>query len=291
MSEAIRILLVDDSRTARDYYANLFKRNGYHARVASSVDNALRMLNEAHFDIAIIDYFMPGTNGDALCHAIRADARNNHMSIAVLTASYSDEVIRGSLAAGATDCLFKEEPVELLLARLTAMVRGVRGRKAADSERRHLAGILSTLSEGVYGVDVESRITFMNPAGLKILGYQSEAELIGLDPHTAFYYAQSDGRPNPVETCYLHQAYELGDALPIGRASSGHGKENRYGSSAVSRRFSMVACGAAPSWPFVTSRCCASISKTSIGRPTTTVLRDCRTGGTSWRPWCVNSIA
>ncbi len=184
VSEAIRILLVDDSRTARDYYANLFKKNGYQTRVACSVADALQMLNEVRFDIAIIDYFMPGANGDVLCRAVRADARNNHMPTAILTASYSDEVIRVSLEAGATDCLFKEEPVELLLARLAAMVHSVKVRKTVDIERRHLAGILSTLSEGVYGVDVDSRITFMNPAGLKILGYQSEVELIGLNPHT-----------------------------------------------------------------------------------------------------------
>lgn len=214
VSEAIRILLVDDSRTARDYYANLFKKNGYQTRVACSVDDALQMLREAHFDIAIVDYFMPAANGDVLCRAIRADVRNNHMPTAILTGSYSDDVIRISLEAGATDCLFKEEPVELLLARLAAMVHSVKARKAVDLERRHLAGILSTMSEGVYGVDVDSRITFMNPAGLKILGYQSEVELIGLNPHTAFHYAQAEGRPNPAETCYLHQAYELGDALP-----------------------------------------------------------------------------
>lgn len=214
VSDAIRILLVDDSRTARDYYANLFKKNGYQTRVACGVDDALQMLNEVRFDIAIIDYFMPVANGDVLCRAMRKDARNNHIPTAILTASYSDEVIRVSLEAGATDCLFKEEPVELLLARLAAMVHSVKVRKTVDIERRHLAGILSTLSEGVYGVDVDSRITFMNPAGLKILGYQSEVELIGLNPHTAFHYAQAEGRPNPAETCYLHQAYELGDALP-----------------------------------------------------------------------------
>jgi diguanylate cyclase (GGDEF)-like protein/PAS domain S-box-containing protein len=214
ITEAIRILLVDDSRTARDYYANLFKKNGYQVRVACGVDDALQMLHEAHFDIAIVDYFMPGANGDVLCRAIRADAQNNHMPTAILSASSSDEVIRISLGAGATDCLFKDEPVELLLARLAAMVHSVKVRKTVDRERRCLAGILSTLSEGVYGVDVDSRITFMNPAGLSILRYHSEVELIGLNPHTAFHYAHAEGRPNPAETCYLHQAYELGDALP-----------------------------------------------------------------------------
>ena len=212
--DGIRILLVDDSRTSRDFYANLFKKSGYHTQVACGVDDALRALGEAPFDIAIIDYFMPGANGDVLCRAIRADAAINHIPAAILTASYSDEVIRICLAAGATDCLFKEEPVELLLARVAAMVHFVNVRKTMDVERRYLAGILATLCEGVYGVDEGNRITFMNPAGLKILGYPNQEELVGRNPHEVFHYAQADGRPNPAETCFLHQAYELGDALP-----------------------------------------------------------------------------
>jgi diguanylate cyclase (GGDEF)-like protein/PAS domain S-box-containing protein len=110
--------------------------------------------------------------------------------------------------------LFKEEPPELLLTRVAAMARAVRAHRTVEQERRFLSGILSTLSEGVYGVDKQNRITFMNPAGLAILGYSSETEVAGRNPHLLFHYALVDGRPNPAETCYLNQAYELGDVLP-----------------------------------------------------------------------------
>ncbi|HEX9628213.1 MAG TPA: diguanylate cyclase [Acidiferrobacterales bacterium] len=210
----IRMLFVDDSRTSRDYYSRIFTKAGYATETADGVDDALARLGAALFDIAIIDYFMPGKNGDALCRAIRQDPDMVHITPAILTASYSDDVIRASLEAGASDCLFKDEPVELLLTRIAAMVRAIGVRKTIERERRYLAGILGSLNEGVYGVDEHNRITFMNPAGLRLLGYDSESELIGRTPHEAFHYALQDGRPNPAETCYLHQAYELGDELP-----------------------------------------------------------------------------
>ncbi len=211
---AIRVLVVDDSRTSRDYYSNLFRKHGYLCDTAIDVDDGLRKLGESVFDLVVVDYFMPAGNGDVLCRAIRNDQSLSHLTAAILTASYSDDVIRASLEAGASDCLFKDESVELLLARVAAMVHAVKGRKIIERERRYLAGILSSLSEGVYGVNERNEVTFMNPAGLRILGYDDERELIGRDPHQAFHYALADGRPNPAETCFLHQAYELGDALP-----------------------------------------------------------------------------
>lgn len=209
----IRILLVDDTRTARDVYTRLFTTNGYRIDTAESVKGGLKKLTESAFDIAIIDYFMPQENGDVLCRAIRRDARLAHIAPVILTATYSDEIIRLSLEAGASDCLFKDEPQELLLARIAAMVRSIRVRKTIDLERHHLAQILGSLSEGVYGVDKSKQVTFMNPAGLKILGYDREDEVRGRNPHELFHFAQIDGRPNPPETCFLMQAYELGDEL------------------------------------------------------------------------------
>lgn len=213
-SSSIRILIVDDSRTSRDFYSNLFHKHGYHCETAIDVGEGLRKLGESVFDLVIVDYFMPAGNGDVLCRAIRSDRSLSHLTAAILTASYSDDVIRASLEAGASDCLFKDEPVELLLARIAAMVHAVKERKTIERERRFLAGILSSLSEGVYGVNERNEVTFMNPAGLRILGYDDERELLGRDPHQAFHYALADGRPNPAETCFLRQAYALGDALP-----------------------------------------------------------------------------
>lgn len=209
----IRILLVDDTRTARDVYSRLLTEHGYLVECAESVKHGVEKLAVGVFDIAIIDYFMPQDNGDVLCRAIRQEPRLGHISPVILTASYSDEIIRLSLEAGASDCLFKNEPQELLLARIDAMVRSIRVRKIIDIERLHLSQILGSLSEGVYGLSKDKRITFMNLAGLKILGYDNEDEVRGQNPHELFHFAQMDGRPNPSETCFLMQAYELGDEL------------------------------------------------------------------------------
>ncbi len=48
-----------------------------------------------------------------------------------------------------------------------------------ESSHARTSLILSSMGEGMYGLDIEGRCTFINPAALRMLGY-SEAELLGV---------------------------------------------------------------------------------------------------------------
>jgi PAS domain S-box-containing protein len=60
--------------------------------------------------------------------------------------------------------------------------------------------ILETLGEGVYGADVDGICSFINPAGLCLLGL-TEAEVLGKDCHALFHHTRADGTPYPPEDC------------------------------------------------------------------------------------------
>ena len=60
-----------------------------------------------------------------------------------------------------------------------------------DSEKR-LRDITSTLGEGVYVVDSEGRVTFMNPEAGRLLGW-SEPEVLGRTLHDVIHSRQKDG--------------------------------------------------------------------------------------------------
>ena len=212
-NESIRVLFVDDSRTVRTAYARLLAEQGYAVDVAVHAEEAMAMAQTRAFDIAIIDYFMPGENGDVLCRRLRADPRTAGMTIAILTGTYLDEVIQDSLKAGAVECMFKNEAQELFVARLAAMSRAVRSRKSIEAERSRLAGILASVGDGVYGVNRAGQITFVNPAVHRILGYPENALFIGQAAHSLFHYADEGGRANTDEDCLLQMAYAAGDEL------------------------------------------------------------------------------
>jgi diguanylate cyclase (GGDEF)-like protein/PAS domain S-box-containing protein len=212
-NEPIHVLFVDDSRTVRASYARLLAEQGYAVEVAAHAEEALAMAHAGTFDIAILDYFMPGENGDVLCRRLRTDPRTANITTAILTGTYLDQVIQDSLKAGAVECMFKNEAQELFVARLAAMSRAVRIRKSVEAERSRLAGILASVGDGVYGVNAAGQITFANPAVRRILGYPADAQLIGQAAHRLFHYAHADGRANPEATCLLQIAYARGEEL------------------------------------------------------------------------------
>ena len=60
--------------------------------------------------------------------------------------------------------------------------------------------ITNSLGEGVCAIDLEGRLTFMNPAAEQMLGWK-ESEIIGQDMHDLIHFQREDGTAIPVEEC------------------------------------------------------------------------------------------
>lgn len=205
----IRVLLVDDSPTARVKFRKLLDKCGYDTTTASCASEAFEKALQEKFDIAIIDYFMPDENGDALCRRLKNNPHTASIIPAVLTSTYLDKVIQSSLAAGAVECMFKNEADDLFNARVASMSRSVRYTKRIEQERSRLEGILSSVGDGVYGVDRNCTITFTNPAARQILGYTRADELMGKHAETLFHKFENLTEINSVNDLhYLAQAIQ-----------------------------------------------------------------------------------
>ncbi|MBI1423838.1 MAG: EAL domain-containing protein [Gammaproteobacteria bacterium] len=183
----IRVLLVDDSPTARVKFRKLLDTCGYVTATASCSGEAFEKALQEKFDIAIIDYFMPDENGDALCRRLRSNPQTSSIMLAVLTSTYLDRVIQSSLAAGAVECMFKNEADDLFRARVASMSRIVHITKRIERERTRLDGILSSVGDGVFGVDKNCNITFTNPATRQLLGYSHAEQIIGQHAESLFH--------------------------------------------------------------------------------------------------------
>jgi PAS domain S-box-containing protein len=77
--------------------------------------------------------------------------------------------------------------------------------RVASSERMRqqlsfTAAITDNLGEGVYALDREGRLTFMNPAARTMLGW-TEEELLGRDMHGAIHFQRRDGTLIPASEC------------------------------------------------------------------------------------------
>ena len=210
---SMRILLVDDSPTARVKFRRILDKVGYQVDAVASAEEALQVVEENSYDIAIIDYFMPEMNGDELCGRLSKKIESQHIKLSILTSTYNDKVISDSLAAGAVECMFKSESSKLFLARISSMSRAINITKRIEQERIRLEGILNSVGDGVYGVDKDGFITFVNPAVKKILGYVSDDELIGKSSIETFHQLPIEEEAYKHSTSYLQQAISEGQEM------------------------------------------------------------------------------
>lgn len=123
-----------------------------------------------------------------------------------------------------TFCLYCEDArgpsgLERALMETGARMAGiVIERKRADEERTRLAHdrllLLESTGEGIYGIDVQGRCTFVNQSAAKMLGYDP-AELLGKDMHALIHHHRSDGSPYPVGECPIYRAFQIGQGCRV----------------------------------------------------------------------------
>ncbi|MBF0462377.1 MAG: response regulator [Magnetococcales bacterium] len=89
----------------------------------------------------------------------------------------------------------------------------LRNSLSRENEQR-LQEITATLAEGLYVVDREGRITFINPAAMAMLGWR-EGELLGQSAHTLFHRSRADDSPYPSSACPVHDVLSQCNVLNL----------------------------------------------------------------------------
>jgi len=206
----IRVLLVDDSPTARVKFRRLLEAQGYQTDTASCVSEGFNKACSQKYDIAVIDYFMPDNTGDVLCQKLRSNPSTANITMAILTSTYLDKVITNSLSAGAEEVMFKNEADELFVARVNAMSRTVLTTKRINTDRNRLECILTSVGDGVIGINKDKLITFNNPAVNAIMGFDHDTLLSGIEITEIFHQQQLDNKKARSYLQQVNQAIEVG---------------------------------------------------------------------------------
>ena len=209
----LHVLFIDDSQSVRFAYKQMLTRQGYAVDVAGSISEGWSKASPGSFDLIIVDYYLPDGTGDELCTQLKNNPATANTPIAMITGTYKDSIIKKCLEAGAVECMFKNEVLDLSLARIKALGRTIQVQKRIESERQRLDGILASVGDGVYGVDEDGAITFINPMGVKLLGFVDAADLIGKRAHLCFHFAAEDGANLSEMDSTISRAYQSGDAL------------------------------------------------------------------------------
>ncbi len=107
-----KILIVDDELVVRDSLAKWFTSEGYSARPVASARDALEIIAQAEFDIALLDIKMPGMDGMELQARLRE--ADPDLTVVIMTGYASVDTAVQALKHGAYDYITKPvDPDEL----------------------------------------------------------------------------------------------------------------------------------------------------------------------------------
>jgi DNA-binding response OmpR family regulator len=125
----MRILIIEDEQRLTRLMRQVFEEENLAVDIAHDGDTGLELALRGMYDVAVIDWMLPGRDGPAICRAIRAARLPTALLMLTARSQIEDRV--AGLDSGADDYLVKPFAFEELLARVRAL--GRRFQVAADA--------------------------------------------------------------------------------------------------------------------------------------------------------------
>lgn len=159
------VLIIDDSMTFREKLGELLRGQGFGVLSAVTGEEGLRSAAIYRPDAVVVDGILPGIDGATVVRKLRLDAALHHMPCILLTGSQDHGAELRALESGADAFVRKEEDLDVILARISAVLRHVGGNGPAG----HPPSLLS--SKKILAVD--DSLTYLHELGdiLRSEGY------------------------------------------------------------------------------------------------------------------------
>ncbi len=108
----LRVLVIDDSKTARFAMRKYLERLSYQVETVSSATEAYRLLEDHMPDVIFLDNIMPGINGMEVLSALQNNRTTAVIPIIFCTSIENSEFITNALEHGARNVLHKPPSID-----------------------------------------------------------------------------------------------------------------------------------------------------------------------------------
>lgn len=136
-----RILVVDDSPTARVWIKRVLEHGGYRVMTAPNGAEGLDAFLHHAPDLVVLDVFMPGLDGFGVCRQLRGLPGGASVPVLFLTAEEDEALQDRAQAAGGDDLVFKPAIARELLIRVKSLLRIRRLAHQVEQERDRILGM------------------------------------------------------------------------------------------------------------------------------------------------------
>ena len=180
MSVPLRVLIAEDSEDDALLLVRELRRGGYelsYERVASAAAMAAA-LDRQGWDLVIGDHSMPHFSGLTALSLVRE--RGLDVPFICVSGTISEEMAVAAMKAGANDWVTKGQ-LKRLLPAIERELREARGRAALRASEASYAHLVERAPVGIYRSSPAGRFLSVNAALVRILGYDSAADVLRLD--------------------------------------------------------------------------------------------------------------
>lgn len=159
------ILLVEDQQELNTLMCTFLERAGYQVKGVFSGEEALLFFRENKAKLVILDVMLPKMDGFAVCSAIR---EQSSVPILFLSARVEKEAQMNGFMVGADDYVEKPIDMDILLAKVTALMK-----RNYDLKQKN-----TLLHSGALSIDKEKRQVFLNSEEVMLTGKEYELLLL-----------------------------------------------------------------------------------------------------------------
>jgi len=181
MPEKIRVLYVDDESTLLDIGKQVLEQSGdFTVTTATSVPEALRLLERERFDVIVSDYQMPEMDGIEFLVLVRT--KFGEIPFILFTGKGREEVVIEALNAGADGYLQKGSELKSQFAELSHKIKSAASRKKADDalkrSEENYRHLIEHADEAIV-VAQDGMLRLVNRRTVELTGYSAQ-ELLSM---------------------------------------------------------------------------------------------------------------
>jgi two-component system phosphate regulon sensor histidine kinase PhoR len=172
-----KILVIDDEKVIREGCRDVLCLEGFEVVLAENGEQGLKMIENVHFDVVLLDLMMPGISGfDVLSHI---KTLHPDTSIIVITGYATVEHSIEAMKNGAFDFIPKPFSPDQLRMVVFKAIEHSGALKDIANEKSRMRVLINLIANGVMVTDAEKKLVLANPAFMKIMGFKGD-DVIGL---------------------------------------------------------------------------------------------------------------
>ena len=192
----ISVALADDDPVWRGFACAALRGAGFTVHEHTDGELLLETLAREPVDVVLVDAIMPGTDGFAVCRALRRDPSFANLPVMMLTSLTGDEAVRAAYDAGASDFFIKTRHGVLLTERTRHLVRVARQGVAPGADQPGLTR--PGLSSQAFDYDLATGVLHGAPGSFAAFGLGSNRRELSqmefwqqVDPHDRLPFFQA----------------------------------------------------------------------------------------------------